>query len=93
MEREWEDYLADALREESELWDKAEALSDDAGYVYKDRYGCWRNPNPARQQGLVELALQIYTAGVGWLGWADVGGDRLGLAGESWDGLGCGVAG
>ena len=93
MESEWRARFDDALAAENELWDIAEAMSDAAGYDYNDRSGKRRRPNPARHQGHVELAMQIYTEGVGWLGWADVGGDRLGLAGESWDGLGCGVAG
>ena len=68
----------EAQAKENEMWDLAEAMSDAAGYNYKDRFGNLQAPNPARQQGLVELALQIYNRGVGWLGWADVGWDRLG---------------
>ena len=70
---EWQARVDQAKENENALWDFAEATSDAAGYDYNDRWGKRRHPNPKRQQGLVELAMQIYTDGVGWLGWADVG--------------------
>ena len=61
---EWQARVDEAVAKEKELWDEAERISDAAGYDYNDRFGRRRQPNPARQQGLVELALKLYADGV-----------------------------
>ena len=73
---EWQARVDEALAKEKELWDEAERISDAAGYDYNDRFGKRRKPNPARQQGLVELALKLYADGVNagsyTLPWQDI---------------------
>ena len=61
---EWEARVGALEAEGEELWDEAERISDAAGYDYNDRHGKRRHPNPALQQGLVELALKLYADGV-----------------------------
>ena len=64
VEVDWENRLAEMRGQADQMWDNAEALSWAAGYSYKDRWGRWQHPNPARQQGLVELAMEIYNKGL-----------------------------
>ena len=61
---EWQARVDEEVAKENELWDVAETMSDAAGYDYNDRHGRRRHPNPALQQGLVELALKLYADGV-----------------------------
>ena len=64
VESSWEARLREMRDEASSLWDDAEALSWAAGYDFKDRHGRWVRPNPERQQGLVELAMELYVEGL-----------------------------
>ena len=64
VEQEWKDQLGNMRDRAERLWDTAEALSHAAGYDYNDRKGRRIHPNPARQQGFVALAMQIYEKGL-----------------------------
>ena len=64
VEENWEKSLAEKRAHADKLWDDAEALSFASGFNYKDRKGRWQYPNPARQEGLVELAMKIYNKGL-----------------------------
>ena len=64
VESQWQDRLRQMRDWSDSCWDHAEALSWMAGYDFKDRYGKWQRPNPSRQQGLVELAMELYNKGL-----------------------------
>ena len=63
-EQEWEDGLEDRKQHASELWDYAEAISWASGYPYNDRNGKRVHPNPEKERGLCEFALEIYNKGL-----------------------------
>ena len=60
----WELRHDEMVETASRTWDWAEAVSWAAGYDFKDRHGRWVRPNPERQQGLVELVMELYEGGL-----------------------------